>query len=279
MQKCEEANTTTNEDRTTESVPDDNDNNQFRLEQIIISKLQKIENAIDQSITKKLAENYKTIEEKITKANEYAESIKKSLSLSQGNQGQTFQDITREDQNDDHNRQDHNKNMGNKNNYAATLKKPEDFRLIMEEAKNEQIIEDREKEKTAKDFIVHGLEELGEENEEISANDVETFTKFLEVVGVSGQIDSYTRLGKQGLNKKRTLKVAMKAKNEKNDVMQNLRKLKGSSELFGKISVTDDFTNNEREQIKRWLEMQQKKASKIHKTYGASEETQKTDYD
>ena len=51
--KCEEANTTTNEDRATESVPDDNDNNQFRLEQIIISKLQKIENAIDQSITKK----------------------------------------------------------------------------------------------------------------------------------------------------------------------------------------------------------------------------------
>ena len=108
------------EDRATESVPDDNDNNQFRLEQIIISKLQKIENAIDQSITKKLAENYKSIEEKINKANEYAESIKKSLSLSQGNQGQTFQDITREDQNEDHNRQDHNKNMGNKNNYAAT---------------------------------------------------------------------------------------------------------------------------------------------------------------
>ena len=92
---------------------------------------------------------------------------------------------------------------------------------------------------------MHGLEELGEENEEISADDVETITKFLEVVGVSGQIDSCTRLGKQGLNKKRTLKVAIKAKNEKNDVMQNLRKLKGSSELFGKISVTNDFTNNE----------------------------------
>ena len=102
---------------------------------------------------KKLAENYKTIEERINKANKYAESIKKSLSLSQGNQGQTFQDITREDQNEDHNRQDHNKNMGNKNNYVATLKKPENFRLIMEEAKMNKLSKTEKKKKEQKTLL------------------------------------------------------------------------------------------------------------------------------
>ena len=102
--KCEEANTgsTTNEDHVTGSVPDYNQNNQSSLEQLIISKLQKIEYAIDQTITKKLAENYKSIEEKISKANEsYAESIKKSLPPSQGNHGQSFREIIREHQNEE----------------------------------------------------------------------------------------------------------------------------------------------------------------------------------
>ena len=56
-----------------------------------------------------------------------------------------------------HNRQDRNTNTGNKNNYAAALKKTEDFRLIMEEAKNEEIIEHRGNERRAKNFIVHDV--------------------------------------------------------------------------------------------------------------------------
>ena len=102
--KCEEAKTgsTANEDHVTGSVPDYNQNNQSSLEQLIISKLQKIEYAIDQTITKKLAENYKSIEEKISKANEsYAESIIKSLPPSQGNHGQSFREIIREHQNEE----------------------------------------------------------------------------------------------------------------------------------------------------------------------------------
>ena len=102
--KCEEANTgsTTNEDHVTGSVPDYNQNDKSSLEQLKISKLHKIEYAIDQTITKKFAENYKSIEEKISKANEsYAESIKKSLPTSQGNQGQSFREIITEHQNEE----------------------------------------------------------------------------------------------------------------------------------------------------------------------------------
>ena len=60
-----------------------------------------------------------------------------------------------------------------------------------------------EKERRAKHFIVHGVEELLVINEEISSNDVKTITKFLEVVRVSGQIESCARLRKQELYKKK----------------------------------------------------------------------------
>ena len=66
---------------------------------------------------------------------------------------------------------------------------------------------------------MHGVEELGVNNKKIRSNDVKTITKFLEVVGVSGQIESGTCLGKQELNKKWKLKVVMNTINQKNNVM------------------------------------------------------------
>ena len=35
--------------------------------------------------------------------------------------------------------------------------------------------------------------------------------------------------------------------------MVNLNRLKGSVEEFGRISITEDYTNSEREQIKSWV--------------------------
>ena len=42
----------------------------------------------------------------------------------------------------------------------------------------------------------------------------------------------------------------MKSEAEKDKVMRNLRKLKGTEELFGKISITSDYSSNDREMIK-----------------------------
>ena len=137
--------------------------------------------------------------------------------------------------------------------YSSALNGTEDFRLIMQEAKNQEIIEEREKVRREKNFIVHGLEEIGEQIDSIKNNDENTIAKILEVVGVERQMENCTRLGKQEQNKNRTLKVVMKTKQDKESVLQNLRKLKGTAEVFGKISVTDDFTKNEREQIRRYV--------------------------
>ena len=70
----------------------------------------------------------------------------------------------------------------------------------------------------------------------------------------------FTRLGKPNELKKRTLKVVMKTKQEKEDVLANLKLLKSTVEEFGKISVTDDYTSHEREQIKSWVKIAAEKS-------------------
>ena len=43
--------------------------------------------------------------------------------------------------------------------------------------------------------------------------------------------------------------------------MANLNRLKGTEDEFGRISVTDDYTNNEREEIKAWTQKAQEKSA------------------
>ena len=49
---------------------------------------------------------------------------------------------------------------------------------------------------------------------------------------------------------RRPIKIVMKSKEDKDKVMKNLGRLKGTERYFGKISVKDDYTTNEREQIR-----------------------------
>ena len=144
-------------------------------------------------------------------------------------------------------------------NHAAS--QPNDFRVILQEAENDRLVEESEKEKRAKNFIVHGLQETGDDDEQIKTNDTQIVKKFLEVIGVEEEPKSFSRIGKKDAKNKRTLKVIMKSNQGKINVLQNLRKLKGREEIFGKISVTDDHTVNEREQIKRYVEDAKAKSS------------------
>ena len=58
--------------------------------------------------------------------------------------------------------------------------------------------------------------------------------------------------------------------------MSNLKNLKGTSEELRRISITDDYTSDEREQIKSWVKKSRKKVHKIRKTCIECEGIQKT---
>ena len=53
----------------------------------------------------------------------------------------------------------------------------------------------------------------------------------------------------------------MKPKADKQKVMSRLNRLKGTSDEFGNISITDDYTQSERDIIKTWNERAKEKSA------------------
>ena len=64
----------------------------------------------------------------------------------------------------------------------------------------------------------------------------------------------------------------MKCKEDKIKVLKNLNKLKGTEDELGKISITDDYTETEREEIKHWVMKAKEKTvqdpDKVYKVRG-----------
>ena len=111
---------------------------------------------------------------------------------------------------------------------------------------------EEEQEKRAKNFIIHGADEYGENAKEIQEADDDYVKEILDHLGSSYKQVKIMRLGKPNERKKRPIKVTMDTKECKEKVMSNLKKLKGTEEYFGKISVTEDFTQTERDTIRDW---------------------------
>ena len=144
--------------------------------------------------------------------------------------------------------------------YAKVLEVPMELRKIMKETKNNDRVEENEAEKRAQNFVIHGAMEIGENKEDIEVNDVEYIKDILRKLGVPGQPKEITRLGKPNERRKRPIKIIMQSKMNKEKVMANLWKLKGTEDEFGKISITNDHTKTERDQIKEMSEKAKKKS-------------------
>ena len=118
---------------------------------------------------------------------------------------------------------------------------------------NTESVDDEETQRRSKNFIIHRLKETGENNDSIRITDKVTMAQFLQTIGVASEPESVMRLGKQEAGKTRSIKVEMKTELEKENVMANLSRLKGKNEEFGNISVCNDYTIEEREEIKQWV--------------------------
>ena len=67
------------------------------------------------------------------------------------------------------------------------------------------------------------------------------------------------RLGKPDPNKTRPMKFEMAITFDKDIIMQNLKGLKGSELELGKFNVKEDYTLNERKQIRKYFDMAKEK--------------------
>ena len=144
-----------------------------------------MEDKIDQTISKKLAENYKCMEGKISKVNgSYAERMKSSIPSTQGTPCPNLREIIRETQ-------------------------------------NEELVQQKEREARVHNFLIHGFQEQA--NAEIRyEDDRNTVHEVLSIVKVKASLESITRLDKCDETKSRPIKVVVKAVNEKNNTMGKL---------------------------------------------------------
>ena len=148
------------------------------------------------------------------------------------------------------------------------------LKTVMIDARNDEKLEVSEKQKRACNFVIHGAEEVGESSEQIKKEDEGYIKEILTKLGVEAVPISITRLGENNEARSRPIKITMKTIGDQEKVMKNLKRLKGSENKFGKISVKEDYTTNERDQIRR-LNVQAKKLNdenpeKIFKVRGDS---------
>ena len=144
----------------------------------------------------------------------------------------------------------------------------------MRDARNEEKIEEGEKQRRAKNIIIHGAEEIGLNPEEIKKEDAQYVKQIFQKLGTTCEPVMITRLGEPNESKSRPLKLVMKTGEDKTMVMRNLGRLKGTERYFGKISVKDDYTTMEREEIKllseRAKKLNNENPEKIFKVRGNS---------
>ena len=147
------------------------------------------------------------------------------------------------------------------NSVKGLLKVPEEIRKIMKDAKNDDKVEENEQAKRSINFIIHGAEEIGHDVKSKEKNDKEYIEDILKHLGLKSKPASVIRIGDSKKSNSRPIKITMKSKDDKYAIMSRLGRLKNTEDDFGKISITEDYTQSEREMIKSWSSKAKEKSA------------------
>ena len=132
---------------------------------------------------------------------------------------------------------------------------PRSMKKVMLEARNDEKIEESEKQRRANNLIIHGVME-GAAGEGQDENFIKAFLDAIEVDVAPKQI---IRIGSKSADKKRPVKVILNNADDKEKIMSNLRKLKDADDNIRGISVREDYTQEERKLIQAMHEEAKRK--------------------
>ena len=146
---------------------------------------------------------------------------------------------------------------GTQNNRITTITNPNkphapNFRSIMMSTRNEELAEQRDKKARESNIIIHGKEEVKEQEDLVFSKDL------IQSIGVDTPIKSVSRIGRQENSKKRPIKIVFNSSEDREKVMENLKNLKGKEQYKG-ISVTEDYTTSERQMIRDFTSLAKEK--------------------
>ena len=128
-----------------------------------------------------------------------------------------------------------------------------DFRVIMQDQRNQQINEENDQRTRARNIIIHGVgEDVDADKTQMKKKDEEFVNSLLRSMTVNDvEIKSVNRIGVKSPEKKRPMLVLMNTEADKDRIIQNLTKLKGQENYKG-VSITEDYTVAERKLLTEW---------------------------
>ena len=126
---------------------------------------------------------------------------------------------------------------------ATGTNTPMDFRKILLDTQNEEKIQQSQRDARAKNIIIHGIPESLANLKEHDTNAINELINTLERRVIPSAIN---RIGQQKEQGSRPIKITMTTLNDKEAIMKSLGKLKNAPEGMRKISITDDYTQEER---------------------------------
>ena len=139
----------------------------------------------------------------------------------------------------------------------------ESLKSVVKEQKEEDRKEERDIESRKTNIIIHGIMEPNkdtiDEDQEEDKSEIEDILGDIDICDIK---PTHHRIGKKRGVKWRPIKVTLLSINEKERIMKSLYKLKQYG--YQGISITDDFTINERDKIKEMCE----KAKKMNSESG-----------
>ncbi|XP_066910337.1 uncharacterized protein PF3D7_1120000-like [Clytia hemisphaerica] len=135
----------------------------------------------------------------------------------------------------------------------------ENLKSVVAEQKEEERREKRDIESRRKNIIIHGLceqaEDTKEEDQEEDKKEIEDLLKDIGIRDIKPTHQHRIGFEHEKSKKNRPIKVTLQSEEEKERIMSNLKALK----KFGyHLSITDDFTINERRKIKEMCEKAKK---------------------
>ena len=131
---------------------------------------------------------------------------------------------------------------------------------VIKKTKNDDLIQEKERELRSANFIIYGVDEISENEDILKAQDENFIALFLETIGLTLHPKQIKRLGKpDNIKRQRSIKVCMDNTANKELVMSRLPNLKNADEVYRKCSVRDDYTFEEREQIREWVKKAEEK--------------------
>ena len=187
--------------------------------------MNKIEESIDKLVTKKLTKNVQEVEQIEAKINEA---------------------------------------LDNNKSYADSLNKGrivDNITTVIKTTKNEDLIQERERKRRSANLVIYGISEENDKDNNLQEHDKQFVSSFLETTGITLSLKQIIRLGKPNDDKRRPLKLVMNSSEDKGSIsiMSRLVNLKNADGIYRKLSVRDDYTIEEREQIKSWVRKAEEK--------------------